>query len=810
MKKIWTQIIYRLKKDKGSYISFGVIMLVTALLLNMACVLLFQVDKAYDDKFDRLNAADINFYIPKKQHDSETEKYLQDGLMDIKGVKDIESREAIYINAIVKYFKGEDMDMNTVFYNVSSPRRLNLLEHREKVNEIYEDKNSINIPYFVSDFGEFDTKDTIVYEIGGVKYEYVVSGVIEEMQYGNYGTSIIGAYLSDKAYESFKEKNEDSLVIEYSLLLEDNADIDSIKSDITKLLEDKGIAKLAMGDAVSTKDTRTMVSSLLVLILAVFSLAVLVVSVALCKFRISNSIDEEIVSMGVLKAMGYTGSMIIASIIMPYIMVTVAFVLLGIVFSYAILPTLADVLAVQSGFSFEVSIDLISLMIVLVLLAVVVILFSYRAARKIRGIGAIDAMRSCAGKEKGTKNYLPLETTSGKTSILLVLKQMLASKKQNVLLFAVSFVLAILVAFASMMFYNIVIEPDNFMSTLSEEVPDGIITVKLTGTENKTESTTENNAEKIISSLKADNRVADVLKYATENMEVDGKSVTAFICEDFRRVTNDLCYKGENPKAANEIALGSIFDGEYKIGDVIEIQNKGDGKDNDKDSNKDNSKDKVGKYTVTGFVQSVNYNGTICELTSEGYESLFGESENVTLYVYLTDGVLAESFLKEYKDKFSDDIESTINSAKMQESSQEMFFGIAVILVVVIFVLTMLILMFILYIVIRSIIVQRKQELGIYKAIGYTSRQLILQVSGSFLPVSCIAILLSSLLGIWYLPSINNFIFETIGAMKNNMEISVVFLVIFALVQMGVNFVISYVLAKPVKKISAYSLLKEN
>ena len=35
------------------------------------------------------------------------------------------------------------------------------------------------------------------------------------------------------------------------------------------------------------------------------------------------------------------------------------------------------------------------------------------------------------------------------------------------------------------------------MSTLSEEVPDGIITVKLTGTENKTESTTENNAEKV-------------------------------------------------------------------------------------------------------------------------------------------------------------------------------------------------------------------------------------------------------------------------------------------------------------------------
>ena len=48
MKKIANQILYNLKKEKTSFISFGVIILITALILNCAAVLLCQVDRAYD------------------------------------------------------------------------------------------------------------------------------------------------------------------------------------------------------------------------------------------------------------------------------------------------------------------------------------------------------------------------------------------------------------------------------------------------------------------------------------------------------------------------------------------------------------------------------------------------------------------------------------------------------------------------------------------------------------------------------------------------------------------------------------------
>lgn len=193
----------------------------------------------------------------------------------------------------------------------------------------------------------------------------------------------------------------------------------------------------------------------------------------------------------------------------------------------------------------------------------------------------------------------------------------------------------------------------------------------------------------------------------------------------------------------------------------------------------------------------------------EGYESLCQVEYASSLYVYLRDGEDSQEFMDEYSSRYKDEIASTVNSEKVAETSQGMYSGITAVIIAAIFVLTMLIVLFILYIVIRTLLVQRKQELGIYKAIGYSNRQLMVGLAGEFLPVSVIAILSSSILGLWYMPHINEFIFQSVGAMKNNMEISIVFLMIFALVQISMNFVISVILSMPIKNISVYSLLKE-
>lgn len=750
MKTLSTLVFHNLKKDKGSYLSFGIIILFTAFMMNLALVLDFQTDKAYDEKFESLNTADINFCIPEIQDTDE----LETDIMQIEGIQDLESRDGIFATAVVKDFRGTDFSMNTVFYNMDDSRELNRLEVKEESKDAFD--FPIYVPLYVSSFGEFGVGDEITYEIDGREFTFQVAGIVEEMQYGNYGTGLMGAYLPKEVFKELWKEKEQNQVKEYSLMTEGNSE--TVSKEVSELLKKQEITMLSSCNSDATKQTRTMVCNLLILILLAFAAVILLVSVFLSKFRIQNTIEEELVNMGVLKAVGYTGTMIMGTMVLPYMLAGAVATIVGIVISYSVLPVLSTVLALQSGFSFELYFDVRALALIVILLLGIVLLFTCLAAKKIKKIQPINAIR---GTKEGKWNK--------------------ASVKQNVLLFFVSFVLMILVAFAGTLFYNVIIEPDHFMTTLSEEMPEIII---------KPEAGREEELEAV---LDKDSRVKNVLEYMTGTVEFEDLGITAFICEDFSQVTNDLCYMGRNPQSTDEIAIGSAYAEQHELGDEVEIRNG------------ESSK----TYEIVGFVQSVNYQGEICELTTDGYAGLVGENFTPSFYVYLQEEVDAEQFLKEVEENHSELINNAVNYDKMTETSQEMFAGLASVIIVAIFVLTILIVLFILYVVIKSLLTQRKQEFGIYKAMGYTNLQLITKLAGSFLPVTGLGVLLSAVLGLFYMPAINHFIFQTVGAMKNNLEVSLVFLLLFALVQIVVNFVISVCLAMPIRKISAYSLIKE-
>lgn len=574
----------------------------TAFMLNLALVLAFQVDKAYDAKFEELDTASINFCILDIQDTNE----MENDLLEIEGIEDIEKRSGIFATAVVKDFRETDFSMNTVFYNMDEERRYNKLEINEEVE--IDTENSIVVPLYVASFGEFALDDEIVYEIDGEEYTFQVAGIVEEMQYGNYGIGLMGAYLPDEAYQKFSSGKEANKVVEYSLVLKENADYEIVNREISDLLKADGITMLTNSNSEATKQTRTMVCNLLILILMAFAVVILLVSVFLCKFRIQNAIEDEMINMGVLKAIGYTSSMIMGTMVCPYLFAGIFAALIGVIISYSILPTLSDMLALQSGFSFVLDFDAGALVISVCVLLAVIVLFTYRAARGIRKLQPINAIRGNGEGKHVKKNHLPLDVTAGNIQILLMLKQIFISAKQNVLLFFVSFVLTILVAFAGTLFYNVIIEPDNFMTTLSEEMPDVIIQPE------------GERIEELQEVLQRRVLRENVLQYMIGTVELGDLGITVFACEDFSAVSNDLCYAGRNPQTEDEIAVGSAFAGEYEIGDTVVIR---DGEISH-------------TYEVVGFVQSVNYQGKICELTIDGYDFL--KEKNCSVFICLFTG----------------------------------------------------------------------------------------------------------------------------------------------------------------------------
>ena len=68
------------------------------------------------------------------------------------------------------------------------------------------------------------------------------------MQYGNYGTGMIGGYFPEAVYEDFAHEYSDNVIAEYSIKTTDIADLSEIKNAVSEMLREKGIALLNIND----------------------------------------------------------------------------------------------------------------------------------------------------------------------------------------------------------------------------------------------------------------------------------------------------------------------------------------------------------------------------------------------------------------------------------------------------------------------------------------------------------------------------------------------------------------------------------
>ena len=744
MNKISAFTLHNLKKAKGQYISFGVFICLTSFIINIAIVLAFQTFKAYDGLFDKLDTADVNFIIPQIWDN-------KDLLTEVKGIDGVifaEKHSGVFTSVTVREFAGSDFDMNTVFYDIDEERTLNLLD----VTEYSEKSGSpVYIPMYMKELGGFAEGGSIVYSIDGKEHTYVIGGTVSEMQYGNYGTGLIGGYFPKAVYQNFAHEYSDNVIAEYSLKISGTADISEIKNTITEILREKGVALLNINDKDASKQTRTMVCTLLIVIFLALAAIILAVSIFLSNFRIRSAIEDELAQMGVLKAVGYTSRLIIASAIMPYIITGTLSAVIGIALSYAVLPIAADVLAIQSGFSYTPEFDIMALLIVLLTLTFAISLFSYLSARKIHRLEPINAIRGITKNESAGK---------------------------NVLLFTVASGIMVLLSFAGTLLYNVNVKPDNFMNTLSEESPSVIFTAE------------DGKMTELKGLLQNDGRVSLFLEYASASVSYSDGSLTAFVCEDFSKTANDICYEGRSPAKDNEIAVGNALSDNYPVGNEIELTVDG----------------KSAAYIVTGYIQSVNNAGAVCQLTSKGYEKIGEKTNSVNVYLYDKN---ADEFIKEYEENHCAIIKSSVNYEQMSENGRKMYTGIVSVIVIILFVISVLMMLLVMYVIINSMLSRRRQEFGIYKAIGYTNRQLTVKTALGFMPVVAVASIISAIAGLWYLPAINKMIFSMIGAVKNHFEVSVWILIVFAVIFTAAAFVISVLLSAPIKKITAYSLLKE-
>ncbi len=767
MRKIFTLQSSFFKKNLKDIISFSIILFISLLFFNSSLIIKNNIDKAYQRKFDKLNTANVFFNISKIQ-------YSDDLLNDIKSmsVDEVEKRNGILVNIPVKTDDAVQ-EQNVIFYNLDEITKLNKYEIVKTNNK---KENSIYLSNYTFIHSGLNLGDKFEYKINDISYSNIVDGVIEEMQYGNYSSSIIVEYLSSDAYNNVLNDNPNNEVVSISIKCEDG---EKIYNNVSKYLSEKNIKILNKDFDKDSKNKKLSIANILVLILTLFSSLILIVSLLVSKFKITESIDEEVTNMGVLKALGYTSNEIILAIIMPYILSGIITSILGISLSLFIVPLLSKVIEMQSGFIWVPNLDIMTCLISFIISIVLIAFFTLSSAKVIKKLNPINAIRGIKN-DKQSKNYFEIDKTKGNINIIIMFKNFINSIRQNILLGVVLLFISIIVSFAITLFYNVNMNPLNFVNTLVEEHPDVIITLK------------NDIKDKI---MHIDN-VRNVIYYDdTQIASYKDNSYKLFISETYNNLANDLCYEGNNPTSSNEVAIGSKIKEEYdlKINDLITIT-------------KD---DKSYEYKIVGFIQSVNNSGEVIEITNEGYLNVDENYKPKNLYVYLNDNSKSQDLINYVEEFFKDDILSTMDYAGSMSSALSMYVSIVSVISIVIILITLSLVYLILFILISSIILKKKVDFGIYKSIGYKNNQLISQVVGGFMPSMIISVLIGIIINKLFMKRIYLFIFNNVGAYKVSFIYPLSLYIAIGIMIIISTILLQILLSRKIKKISVYSLIKE-
>ena len=253
-----------------------------------------------------------------------------------------------------------------------------------------------------------------------------------------------------------------------------------------------------------------------------------------------------------------------------------------------------------------------------------------------------------------------------------------------------------------------------------------------------------------------------------------------------------VVFKGRFPRYDNEIAVAAKYakEKDLKIGDEITIS--ADGKEE--------------KYIISGFTQISNNLGKDCLLTRSGYERI-GELQNTSYCLNLSDGTDIDAFNQEMEDLFGSEINTTVNIEKIISGTAAVYVSLMTIIVIGIFILSGVVIAFVLYLLVRTMLSNKKREYGILKALGFTTGQLILQTSLSFMP----SVILSAIVGIIVCSFIINpltaLFLSGIGIVECTFTVPVGLNIAAGIGLVVITFVIACLMSLKVKKIVTRELL---
>ncbi len=724
-----------MKKQKGDMITFFILIMVSALLLFISLSFLMGTSKVLESSKKSANGSDALIFLAKHNL---SEELLEDIIIENEWLDEYEKTKALsgsfeyrkagsgkkwakYSFVVCSY--DEDRTIQRVTADTKN------LSGNDIVLPI-----SLSINYCVGDKIELKLEDN--------EYVFRVAGFDENIYYCspmNMGQYLV--YVSDDMYEELDFENPDNFLTPLTMFnalysnkaRKSNIDCNTMLNELSeeykmtaeRYVEDHPNARLNSLWNWLPADLMMNASMILPLVfvglLVVFAVIILVIALVITSFSIKNFIMTNMRNTAIMEASGYTVRELTGILVLQLLIVSLLGGIVGCIIGAASIDKVGIMILMMLGLPWNQPLNICVGVGVIFGVCLVAAVITVLLGRDYKKTSVLDALRGGINAHNFRKNFFSFDKTAFPIAITLALKETFGRFKSQIGVIFIAGILTISTMVGFGMLDTYVIDKNGLLSIagITEEDAD-----------------VYDGNDAVRQSIESMSMVESVNGVVWRSYEYShGRNKQSFSTKaylDTELIKGGSIVEGRWPKYDNEVMFGSTAASTLgvKTGDSVTLKN-GNVEEN---------------YIVSGICQTMNNMGQMAYMTFDGIYKTGDPLPYYTLNVIFKEGHTYPEFEKEFKDMYPDmEVEdfqvAYENSVGVIRIGME---GFAILIAVI----TVAIVAFVEALIIRTQVTREWRNLGVSKALGFTSGQLIVQTMMSNIPSVLMGVLIGLILAV--------------------------------------------------------------
>ena len=724
-----------IKKKKGNALILFLLVAMAVLLLYTGISALYNMESVIDNRNAATNGADYALFTLSAQTDE-----IESLLNKQEEMQYLEDEKVIYASGVKFYQENESKEnasqLEFFLLDKNADRKLSTIQLTDQGKEWKE--NSIILPYYMKVGMGYKTGDTIHLSYNNETYSFEIYGFTEDVMFATpTNISAEKCFISTEYFQKYS-KEWGNVGTFYRADLKDGCSIEQFESNMNQTLNQKIADYKYLNNWSFNYDTMKygagISANIFMGVLTAFSILLIFIALVVVYFNITNFIEMNIKNIGMLEASGYTSLQLMAATVLEFLIISIFGIGIGLLCATGASKLIGGILSASIGLRWEIGFDWMSAVLSVASTLLLMIISVGICSRKYRKISPLDALRNGIHTHNFKKNRFRLDTVRLPLNIAIGLKSITYNRKKNVVICFIIVLLTFCANEAASIYQNFAVNDDKLIEITGFETPDITVAMK------SSDSNALKEAMKTVKQqVKTTDGINQVLEYTAFDMICKhGKKQVTINCDAYDdtsalKINNVL--SGRRPEYDNEIMLTTSMTEKLgaSIGDVVYLEMNGERKD----------------YLIVGICQGINHLGRKGMITKDGIQRLSADITPSCLYVYADPNTDLNALIHNLQKKLSGEDVAITNFQNYIASTMSSIVTAMKILCLVMVTVVILVIAMILVLLIMIQLVRDQKQLGIYKALGYTTRQLIVQTAMSYIMLVSIGAVIGCVLA-WF------------------------------------------------------------